>query len=129
VLASPWKFQPHGQCGMELSELLPYLGQVADDITLIRSMYTSVNNHGQSILALSNGRTTAGRPSLGSWLLYGLGAETQDLPAYVVLADPGQLPVLGVQNWTNGWLPSLFQGSVVRPREPRILNLDAPPHL
>jgi hypothetical protein len=129
VMASPWKFSKHGQCGMELSELLPHLGEVADDITLIRSMHTGVNNHGQSIQALNTGKILPGRPSLGSWVTYGLGAESQNLPAYVALIDPGQLPVLGVENWSNGWLPSLYQGTVVRPREPRILNLDAPPHM
>ncbi|MBI3465709.1 MAG: DUF1501 domain-containing protein, partial [Planctomycetes bacterium] len=129
VLASPWKFHKHGKCGMELSELLPHLGEVADEITLIRSMHTGVNNHGQSIQALNTGRTLSGRPSLGSWITYGLGSESQNLPAYVALIDPGQLPVLGVENWSNGWLPSLYQGTVVRPREPRILNLDAPPHM
>ena len=126
VMASPWKFKPHGECGMELSELLPHLGAIADDICLIRSMHTGVNNHGQSIRALNSGRVVPGQPSLGSWMTYGLGAESQDLPAYVSLIDPGQLPVLGVENWANGYLPSLYQGTVVRPREPRILNL-APP--
>ncbi|MCH7688074.1 MAG: DUF1501 domain-containing protein [Planctomycetes bacterium] len=129
VLASPWEFRKQGQCGMELSELLPALGEVADDITLIRSMRTGVNNHGQSIRALNTGRVLKGRPSLGSWMTYGLGSETENLPAYVALIDPGQLPVIGVENWSNGWLPSIFQGTVVRPREPRILNLDPPPHL
>jgi hypothetical protein len=129
LLASPWKFAPNGQCGMELSELLPHLRQVADDITLIRSMHTSVNNHGPSIQALNTGRALAGRPALGSWLTYALGSESQNLPAFVVLSDPLGLPVEGVRNWSNGWLPSLYQGTVVRAREPRILNLDAPPQL
>lgn len=129
LFASPWKYQRHGEVGMELSELLPHLGTVADDICLIRSMHTSVNNHGQSINALNTGRITAGRPALGSWLTYGLGSESQNLPAFVVLTDPGGLPVLGVENWQNGWLPSLYQGTVVRPTEPRILNLDPPVHL
>jgi uncharacterized protein (DUF1501 family) len=129
LFASPWKFARHGQCGMELSELLPRLAQVADDITLIRSMHTGVNNHGQSLYALHAGRVTPGRPSLGSWLTYGLGSESQNLPAFVVLTDPGGLPVLGTDLWSHGWLPSIFQGTVVRPREPRILNLDAPPGL
>ncbi|MCX6883266.1 MAG: DUF1501 domain-containing protein, partial [Verrucomicrobia bacterium] len=93
------------------------------------SMTTGVNNHGESLYALNTGRTQAGRPSLGSWLTYGLGCETQDLPAYVVLTDAGGLPVLGTHNWSNGWLPALYQGTVVRSREPRILNLDPPPHL
>ncbi len=75
VFHSPWKFQPRGECGMELSELLPHLSNVVDDITLIRSMHTGVNNHGQSIYALNSGRTQKGRPALGSWLTYGLGSK------------------------------------------------------
>ncbi len=126
ILGSPWKFAPHGASGMELSELLPHTASIVDDICLIRSMSTGVNNHGQAIRALNTGRVLDGQPSLGSWLTYGLGTESQNLPAYIALIDPGQLPVLGVENWANGWLPSLFQGTVVRPREPRILNL-APP--
>jgi len=129
VLHSPWKFQQHGECGMELSELLPHLANVVDDITLVRSTRTGVNNHVQSIYALNNGRIQKGRPALGSWLTYGLGTPSQELPAYVAMTDPAGLPVAGVQNWSNGWLPSLFQGTVVRPQEPRILNLNAPNHL
>src|SRR5262245_4442281 len=129
LLGSPWKFEPRGQCGMELSELLPGLGEVADEITLVRSMHTGVNNHGQSINALNGGRSTSGRPVLGSWLTYALGSESDELPAYVVLSDPTGLPVLGVDNWSCGWLPSLYQGTVVRPTEPRILNLDPPPSI
>lgn len=129
IWSGPWKWQRHGQVGMELSELLPHLGTIADDITLIRSMHTGVNNHGQSIYALHHGRITAGRPVLGSWLTYALGTESQNLPAFVVLADPGGLPVLGTDCWSNGWLPSLYQGTVVRPREPRMLNLDPPAKL
>ncbi len=129
LFASPWKFKKHGECGTELSELLPYLGEVVDQITVIRSMHTGVNNHGQSIRALQNGRILGGRPTVGSWLTYALGSETQDLPAYMALIDPGQLPVMGVENWSNGFLPSLYQGTVVRAQEPRILNLDPPPFL
>ncbi len=126
LFGSPWKFSQHGQCGMELSELVPHLGEVADDICLIRSMYTGVNNHGQSINALNTGNIGAGRPALGSWMTYALGSENQNLPAFVVLSDPSGLPVLGVDNWSAGWLPSVYQGTVVRPTEPRILNLDPP---
>jgi len=129
VLGSPWKFNRHGNSGIELSELLPGLAEVADQITLIRSMKTGASNHGQSIWAMNTGRPSGGRATLGSWMTYALGSESQDLPAFVVLADPASLPVLGTQNWANGWLPSLYQGTVVRPREPRILNLDPPPHL
>jgi hypothetical protein len=129
LLGSPWKFAPRGRCGTEISALLPHLAEIVDDVTLIRSMHTGVNNHGQSIFALNGGRPVAGRPALGSWLTYGLGSESQDLPAFVVLTDPEGLPVEGVANWSNGWLPSLYQGTVVRPREPRILNLDPPESL
>ena len=129
LFGSPWTFSKHGQCGMELSELLPGLGEVADDITLVRSMRTGVNNHGQSIYALNSGRITPGRPVLGSWLTYALGSESDNLPSYCVLSDPGGVPVLGVDNWSSGWLPGLYQGTVIRPREPRIPNLDPPPGL
>jgi uncharacterized protein (DUF1501 family) len=78
---------------------------------------------------MNTGKAQPGRPALGSWLTYGLGSESQDLPAYVVLTDPGGLPVDGVRNWSNGWLPPIYQGTVVRAQEPRILNLDPPPHL
>ena len=129
IWSGPWKWERYGQCGMELSELVPHLGSIADDVTLIRSMHTGVNNHGQSIYALHHGRITAGRPVLGSWLTYGLGSESQQLPSFVVLTDPGGLPVLGTDCWSNGWLPSLYQGTVIRPQEPRILNLNPPAHL
>ena len=126
VMGSPWKFSKHGKSGMDFSELVPHMAGIADDITMIRSMHTGVNNHGQSINALHNGSILTGRPTLGSWLTYGLGSENQNLPAYVALTDPRGLPVLGVDNFTNGWLPSVYQGTVIRPKEPRILNLDPP---
>ncbi len=126
VLGSPWKFRPRGECGTEISELLPHIAEIADDIVVVRSMRTGVNNHGQSIHAMNSGRTQRGRPALGSWLTYGLGAETNNLPAFVAMTDPRGIPVEGVLNWSNGWLPSLFQGTVVRPQEPRILNLEPP---
>ena len=129
VFGSPWKFAPCGTCGMELSELLPHLARVADDITLIRSMHTGVNNHGSSLFALNTGRITIGRPSLGSWLAYGLGCESQELPAFMALTHPHGLPLHAGDNWTSGWLPSIYQGTVVRATEPRILNLDPPAQL
>ncbi len=129
LFGSPWRFRKYGQCGMELSELVSSLGSVADEICLIRSMHTGVNNHGESINALNTGRQLTGRPSLGSWFTYGMGSDCSDLPAFMVLIDPSGLPVLGVENWQNGWLPSLYQGTVVRSQEPRILNLDPPPGL
>ncbi len=129
VLGCPWKFAKHGNAGTDVSELLPHTARIVDDIAVVRSMHTDVNNHVQSIHALNTGRIVSGHPVLGSWLCYGLGSESQELPAFVALPDPVSLPVSGVEHWANGWLPSVYQGTVVRSREPRIPNLDAPPHL
>jgi hypothetical protein len=129
VLGSPWKFTKRGKCGTEVSELLPHLARMIDDVCVVRSMHTGVNNHVQGIHALNTGRIVSGHPVLGSWLCYGLGSASQELPAFVALPDPVSLPVSGVEHWSNGWLPSVYQGTVVRSREPRIPNLDAPPHL
>lgn len=129
LFGSPWKFQKHGQSGMDVSELLPHFSKIVDDVCLIRSMHTDINGHEPSIWSMNTGRAQPGRPALGSWVTYALGNESQDLPAYVVLTDPGGHPVDGARNWSNGWMPPLFQGTVVRAQEPRILNLDPPPHL
>lgn len=129
IMKPLWKFHHRGKCGMELSELLPSLGQIADDITLIRSMHTGVNNHIPSNYALNTGRDRKGRAALGSWLLSSLGCETDELPAYVALTDPRGLPLIGSENWSNGKLPSIYQGTMVRPTEPRIFNLQPPEHL
>lgn len=129
IMKPLWKFHHRGECGMELSELLPHLGQVADDITLIRSMHTGVNNHIPSNYAMNTGRDRKGRAVLGSWLLNSLGCETDELPAFVALTDPRGLPLIGSENWHNGKLPSIYQGTLVRPTEPRIFNLQAPSHL
>ncbi len=130
LFGSPWQFAKHGQCGTEISELLPNLAEIVDDVCLLRSMHTGANGHEVSIRYFHGGIPgIVGRPTLGSWLVYGLGSENQDLPAYLVLTDPGGHPVDGVSNWSNGFMPPLFQGTVLRPQEPRILNLEAPPHL
>ncbi len=130
LLGSPWKFQKHGQSGTELSELLPHLAEVVDDVCIVRSMHTGYNGHEVSIRYWHGGiPAQLGRPTLGSWITYALGSESQDLPAYMVLTDPGGHPVDGVHNWSNGWMPPLFQGTVLRPQEPRILNLQPPAHL
>lgn len=130
LLGSPFRFQHHGQSGMELSELLPNTGKMADDLCLIRSMHTGANGHEVSIRYFHGGIPgILGRPTLGSWISYALGSESQDLPAFMVLTDPGGLPVDGVTNWSNGFMPATFQGTVLRPREPRILNLQPPTHL
>lgn len=130
LLGSPWKFSKHGESGTEISELMPHLAGIVDDVCIVRSMHTGANGHEVSIRYFHGGIPgVLGRPTLGSWLLYGLGSESQNLPAYMVLTDPSGLPVDGVTNWSNGFMPPLFQGTVLRSKEPRILNLDAPAHL
>ena len=129
LLGCKWKFRRYGQSGIEMSELLPHIGGIADDITLIRSMQTFNSSHVPAMHLINTGRPRAGRPSLGSWITYALGSENQNLPAFVVLTEDGGLPINGEQNWSNGFIPSIYQGTVIRPREPRILDLDAPAHL
>src|SRR6478735_10781860 len=130
LLGSPWKFKKHGECGTEVSELLPETAGIVDDLCVIRSMHTGHNGHEVSIRYFHGGLPAiAGRPTMGSWIVYGLGSESRELPAYMVLSDPGGHPVDGTVNWSSGFMPTLYQGTVLRPQEPRILNLDPPPHL
>jgi hypothetical protein len=130
LLGTPWKFRKHGECGTEVSELLPEIAGVVDDLCVIRSMHTGHNGHEVSIRYFHGGLAgITGRPTLGSWVVYGLGSESQELPAYMVLSDPGGQPVDGSHNWSSGFMPPLYQGTVLRPQEPRILNLDPPTHL
>jgi hypothetical protein len=128
VMASPFEFKPRGQSGMEISDLLPHTAGIADEITLIRSMNLGgIRNHVAGMKAMDTGRGPSGRPALGSWLTYGLGSESQDLPSYVALVVGKDPP--GSPYWSSGLLPSVYQGTHVREQEPRILNLNPPPHL
>ena len=122
-LPSPYPFKHCGDCGMEISEVLPNLAKRADDITLVRSMYGEHFNHEPSLYLMHSGRTLPGRPSLGAWVTYGLGTENQNLPGYVVLDDPKSLPVNEIQSWQSGWLPALYQGTRFRAEDPPLLNL------
>ncbi|MFO0904541.1 MAG: DUF1501 domain-containing protein [Pirellulales bacterium] len=110
LLGSPFKFHKSGQCGVEYSELLPHTAQCADDIAVIRSMHCEHNNHEQALWQMHTGRIVSGRPSIGSWVSFALGAETENLPAYVVLRHDSQLPVDGARNWSSGFLPPRYQG-------------------
>jgi hypothetical protein len=130
LLGTPFQFSKHGQCGTELSEILPHTAKIVDDICLIRSMHTGANGHEVSIRYFHGGIPgILGRPTFGSWITYALGSESQDLPSFMVLTDPGGHPVDGATNWSNGFMPAMFQGTVLRPKEPRILNLHPPAHL
>ncbi len=109
LLPSPFAFSKQGQSGIEVSELFPNVGKVIDDVCVIRSMHTNTPNHEPSLLMMNSGETQPTRPSLGSWLTYGLGSENQNLPGFVVLC-PGQ-PVVGPQLWSNSFLPGVYQGT------------------
>jgi hypothetical protein len=126
LLASPFQFQKHGQAGMELSELLPHTARIADELTLVRSMTTESVDHEAALRMIHSGKTFAGRPVWGSWVLYGLGSLRQDLPAYVVLSDPGGIPTDGPQNWSAGFLPAICQGTPFRPTGVPVANLHPP---
>ena len=110
LLGTPHKFARHGQCGMELSNLLPHLATIVDDITLVRSMHTDQFNHAPAQLFLHTGAPRQGRPGMGAWLTYGLGSETQDLPGFVVLVSGGKAPDGGGSLWGSGFLPTAYQG-------------------
>jgi hypothetical protein len=129
VLGAPYAFHRYGQCGMELSELLPHTGSIADEITLVRSMTTGSVDHESALRIIQTGRFLAGLPTLGAWVLYGLGSENENLPAYVVLGDPGGLPVDGERNWSAGFLPAVFQGTAFRSGPSPVFHLNTPSQL
>ncbi len=110
LMASPFRFNRYGECGMELSEVMPHLGGVADLLCLVRSMFTGHNNHTEALVMMQTGKIFPGRPALGSWISYALGTENRNLPAYVVLRDPAGYNTSGKLVWSNGWLPALYQG-------------------
>lgn len=111
LLRSPFKFSKHGQSGLEISEIFPQLAECADDLCVVRSMHTNIPNHEPSLLMMTSGETQPTRPSMGSWLLYGLGTENQNLPGFVVLC-PGK-PVVGPALWGNRFLPGIYQGAQI----------------
>ncbi len=125
LMGSPFRFSPRGQCGMEISELLPHIGSVADELCLVRSMVCDNNNHPQGLRCLTTGKIFPGRPTLGAWVSYALGTANQDLPAYVVLRDPDGYNNGGTTLWENGWLPAQFRGTEIQSRGAAVLDLHA----
>jgi|694.fasta_scaffold26330_2 hypothetical protein len=130
ILGSPFSFRRHGESGIELSECLPHTATIADEITLVRSMQADTPCHEAALRLWGGGSSIVlGRPTVGSWVEYGLGSLNDNLPAYVVLPDPDGPPVWGANNWTNGWLPARYQGTVFRAEGPAVLNLRTPADL
>jgi len=123
LLRSPFTFKQYGKSGIWVSDLMPNLAEEVDDIAVIRSMHTVHFNHEQALFMIHSGRAIAGRSSIGAWVIFGLGTENQNLPAYVVLDDPLGLPVNGVMNWQSGFLPPVYQGTRLRSVGSPILDL------
>jgi hypothetical protein len=122
-MPSPFAFRPHGRGGVVMSELFPQLSRCADDLCVIRSMYTDIPNHEPALLLMHSGHQQPTRPSMGSWVSYGLGCESQELPAFVVLT-PGR-PVVGPQLWSSSFLPGAHQGMAVNTSDLRVERLVA----
>jgi uncharacterized protein (DUF1501 family) len=126
VLGPRFKFARYGQSGAELSEMLPHLAEVVDDICIVRSVHTDQFNHAPAQIFLNTGFSQPGRPSLGSWVVYGLGAESQDLPAFVVMSTGSGISG-GSANWSSGFLPTIYTGVRLRNQGDPILNVSSPP--
>ena len=125
-LAKPqYKFRPRGECGKMVSEMIPHLGDLVDDIAFVHSLTSKSNTHGPAENFLSTGFTLDGFPSIGSWVTYALGSENQNLPAFVAIPDPRGVPQASVNNWGPGFLPAFFQGTAFNASQP-IRNLASP---
>ncbi len=118
-----WAFQQRGNSGLWVSDLFPHLGEVADDLTFIRSMFAETSNHTPATFQANTGFRLNGFPTLGAWLAYGLGNDTEDLPAYIVIGDPRGHPAGGSINWSNGFLPARHQGVLMRSKGAAIADL------
>jgi hypothetical protein len=123
LLRSSFKFRRHGQSGMEIAEVMPHLARHADRLAVLRGMYTTNLTHEPALYLIQSGRMMPAFPTLGAWVVYALGSENRNLPAYVVLDDPGGLPVNGVDNWQAGFLPPECQGTRFRATGAPVLNL------
>jgi hypothetical protein len=123
VVGPKWDFKPYGQSGKMISDLFPHVGSMADDISFIHSMEADSPIHGSAMLNMNSGSLISGKPSLGSWVNYGLGSFNESLPGYVVMLDKTGGPISGAKNWTSGYMPASYAGTVFRSEGDPILNL------
>lgn len=126
LLGPKFKFAKHGESGAELSELLPHLAEVVDEVAIVKSMYTDAFNHAPGQIFMNTGTQQFGRPSMGAWVTYGLGSESSDLPAYVVFSSGAKGTSGGASNWGSGFLPSVYQGVLFRSSGDPVLFLSNP---
>ena len=122
VLPSPWKFHPYGKSGTPVSDLFPHIGSVVDELAIIRSMTSEFPEHTNANYFLHTGSGLQGRPSMGAWTTYGLGSDNNELPGYMVI-NGGLIPVGGLDNFTNGFLPATYQGSIMKPNATGLANV------
>ena len=126
LMPAVFNFKKHGQCGMDISEIFPRMAEHADDFALLRSVQSKSNDHVQAQYAMTTGKVLMGFPSIGSWITYGLGSENQNLPAFVVIYDARGGPFGGPSNWTAGFMPAAYQGTVFRATGSPIIDLKPP---
>jgi hypothetical protein len=127
LMRSPFPFTRHGDSGLPISSLFPHTAKHADDLCVIRSLYTDTAAHASGCLQLNTGHVQIGKPALGSWLSYGLGNLTDDLPSFVVMTDPRGGPIAGASNWSAGYMPAAYQGTLFRGSGSPLLDLTPPP--
>ncbi len=126
LMQSPFEFRKYGQSGLEVSSLFPHTAKFADDLCVFRSMYTDTAAHASGCLQMNTGSILIGKPSLGSWLSYGLGTQNENMPAFVVMTDPRGGPIGSASNWTAGYMPAAFQGTLFRSGGTPLLDLATP---
>ncbi len=114
VVGPKYAFRPHGQCGKPISDVFPHLATCVDDMAFVHSMYAESPIHGSAMLMMNSGRILSGNPCLGSWVTYGLGSENANLPGFVVMLDRSGGPISGAKNWSSGYMPAAYQGTVLR---------------
>jgi hypothetical protein len=126
VVGPKWGFRQYGQCGKHVSDLFPNLATCVDDIAFIHSMTADSPIHGSAMLQMNTGKILSGSPCLGSWVNYGLGSVSENLPGFVVMLDPKGGPISGAKNWSSGYMPATFQGTILRSAGDPILDLNRP---
>src|SRR5206468_1352785 len=126
VVGPKWKFKPYGQSGKWVSDLFPNLATCVDDLAFLHSMTADSSIHGSAMLQMNTGKILSGSPCLGSWVNYGLGSVNQNLPGFVVMLDPTGGPISGSKNWSSGYMPATYQGTLLRSAGDPILDLQRP---
>lgn len=126
VVGPKWKFKQYGKSGQWVSELFPHLSHCVDDIAFLKSMTADSPIHGSAMLQMNSGKILSGSPALGSWVNYGLGSENENLPGFVVMLDPTGGPISGAKNWSSGYMPATYQGTIMRSKGAAVIDLNLP---